>query len=44
MGPGKKEPSANTAQLSADIDDIDLESLPKMTQEQILMEITKLTE
>ena len=33
-----------TAQLSADIDDVDLESLPKMTQEQILMEIAKLTE
>jgi len=35
---------ATIAQLSAGVNDIDLESLPKMTQEQILAEIAKLTE
>ena len=40
----KRNRKPNKAQLSADIDDIDLESLPMMTQEQILGEIAKLTE
>jgi hypothetical protein len=38
------EARRNRKPTTADIDDIDLESLPKMTQEQILAEIAKLTE
>lgn len=40
----RKGRKATMAQLSAGVNDIDLESLPKTTQEQILAEIAKLTE
>jgi hypothetical protein len=40
----RKRRKATMAQSTSDLDEVDLETLPMMTQEQILAEIAKLTE